>query len=1540
LTLVGIWVAAPAIRAASLERLTRNITELASNGSRLAGYPGDVAAADLVEGELRAAGVPEVVREEFEVVVPVDRGSRLRLLDDGTEIPLTALWPNMVRTTTTGPDGLTGDLFYGGTGEFQELDGQQVNGSLVLMEFNTWNNWLNPASLGARAIIFIAPEQTTVFEARQKWNWAPLEVARFWLEREEGLALKERLAGGAVKARVWSRMDWEERPSWNVWGVIPGADPLLAQELWAVQTYYDGLSVAPALTPAAESAVGVATLLELAHHLGEHPPGRSVLLLATGGHFTGQAGLKDFLNRHARKRLEFRLKMPQRFVADSLDVDRLLAATARRGTTPDSLGVVLGRDPATGGHTLVSVDLDTLLAKLRLMGMRSTPDSLGIRLEPDSLAIELFISLDLSSHSDQLGIWHNTRDTAYRRFFVPVGRSFARYGAAAGDQLGYEPGRALVNGISPIKGLTWSSYISGDVAIPDGIIAQKAGQMAISLMTVNDSRLQLDTPLDTPRRVAFANVQRQCALLNSVLHAALCDSGVFGSERAELRALHDGNLTDQLVDVRGALRLLPRKGTTTPNVPVPHGVVAIEPSFLEDPWRPVVALADEEGSYRVSGLTPGTVDVQAFVLDEETGSITYATDLGERAQAFGQASRGLSKAETQWTTVLFPAESIEIYDRIHSQYLFTLGRSQSAEILDERGATPSQYGYVQGDWMSTVMVLFGRAEDSLRVVEGCVLLLNNEDASDEKSAQGVGYSLTDRRMVEYGTLEYAGNLWRLNEVRNQRMRQHSIENPRIQARHQRARQLLDAADRARADLRWGEYVEHARAGLGLELQAYGDVRGTQNDVIAGIVFFVALLVPAAFFAERLLFAHPDIRKQLALFGLILLVIWIVLSQVHPAFQLAHPAIILLALMIVVMACFVITLLLSRFNAFMTELRQRRSGTTSGDISRSGAAYVAFMLGISNMRRRVMRTGLTLATITLLTFTVLSFASFRPGVSFVGFDKDWEPPYCGALLHDVQWWPWEYTVLDYFRSHFADHGTVVPRTWLPRGFQEKTLFPVLRDPFQADAGALLGLAVDEPKVTGIDRALIAGSWFEEEREQSAILSGQMAQQLGIGPTDVGRESVAIFGQDWLVRGIFDATVFQEIRDLNDEPLTPAKQKLAQSLMPGMAQLAASALLADDMDLELGVEHLRASRVVVLPYAVLESMDAPLYSVAVRFDEEADGEDLVQQFLTRTGFRFFLGVPGSDGRLQALAYTSLGVTSLEGLGALFIPMLIAGLIVLNTMMGAVYERFREIGVYSSVGLAPLHIAFLFVAEACVYGVLGVTIGYILGQVVAKLLIVFDMVGGVSLNYSSSAAIGSAVLVMLVVLASTAYPARVASQLAVPDVVRRWQLPDPEGDVWCFPFPFTVNRNAIESLCGYLYRYFTSYGHESVGKLYTERTRILSQVGPDGAESYAVQLLVWLAPFDMGVSQYLQFTIEPTDVRDIHGIELWIERISGPVAFWQRLNLAFMLDMRKQFLVWQTLKEELHAEHADLARQVALDASSVEGVPSATTEERATV
>jgi hypothetical protein len=232
--------------------------------------------------------------------------------------------------------------------------------------------------------------------------------------------------------------------------------------------------------------------------------------------------------------------------------------------------------------------------------------------------------------------------------------------------------------------------------------------------------------------------------------------------------------------------------------------------------------------------------------------------------------------------------------------------------------------------------------------------------------------------------------------------------------------------------------------------------------------------------------------------------------------------------------------------------------------------------------------------------------------------------------------------------------------------------------------------------------------------------------------------------------------------------------------------------------------------------------------------------------------------------------------------------------------------------------MHIALLFVAEACVYAVIGVTLGYILGQGLGKVLIWVDLLEGMNLNYSSMSAIVSALLVMAVVLLSTIYPARVAARSAVPDTVRRWNPPPPEGDRWEFDFPFMVSEGEVQGVCGFLANFFNAYSEESIGDFYAEKVRVVTEKGTQG-EEYAVQLLLWLAPFDMGVSQFLQLEFLPTQMSGVYTIQLFIQRISGQDTFWQRINHRFFNRLRKEFLIWHTLKSDARVFHRETAERM---------------------
>ena len=74
-----------------------------------------------------------------------------------------------------------------------------------------------------------------------------------------------------------------------------------------------------------------------------------------------------------------------------------------------------------------------------------------------------------------------------------------------------------------------------------------------------------------------------------------------------------------------------------------------------------------------------------------------------------------------------------------------------------------------------------------------------------------------------------------------------------------------------------------------------------------------------------------------------------------------------------------------------------------------------------------------------------------------------------------------------------------------------------------------------------------------------------------------------------------------------------------------------------------------------------------------------------------------------------------------------------------------------------------------------------GYVVGQVANKILMVTNLMPGLYLNFSSMSAVTSTVIVVAVVLLSTLYPARKASEVATPSVDRSWKVPDPVGDDW---------------------------------------------------------------------------------------------------------------------------------------------------------------
>ena len=133
----------------------------------------------------------------------------------------------------------------------------------------------------------------------------------------------------------------------------------------------------------------------------------------------------------------------------------------------------------------------------------------------------------------------------------------------------------------------------------------------------------------------------------------------------------------------------------------------------------------------------------------------------------------------------------------------------------------------------------------------------------------------------------------------------------------------------------------------------------------------------------------------------------------------------------------------------------------------------------------------------------------------------------------------------------------------------------------------------------------------------------------------------------------------------------------------------------------------------------------------------------------------------------------------------------------------------------------------AEASVFATLGAVFGYLCGQILTMGLAQWGFLGGMSLNYSSLATVYATLVVMIVVFLSTIYPAKKAANMTVEDVSRRWSPPAPDGDDWCFEFPFTVNMIEAYPLANYLLHIFQTHEDSAAENFVTEGSSLLSLI-----------------------------------------------------------------------------------------------------------------
>jgi len=154
------------------------------------------------------------------------------------------------------------------------------------------------------------------------------------------------------------------------------------------------------------------------------------------------------------------------------------------------------------------------------------------------------------------------------------------------------------------------------------------------------------------------------------------------------------------------------------------------------------------------------------------------------------------------------------------------------------------------------------------------------------------------------------------------------------------------------------------------------IRNSKNEAVYGIIFYLLLLIPFAFFAEKLVIGSSDIRRQIMWVGIIFLAVFFALREIHPAFEIVRSSFMILLGFITLMLSILVTFFVSsKFGAAVTEYQKIIHGQqATADVSKASAAFTGFLLGINNMRKRKVRTALTASTLVLITFVMICFTA--------------------------------------------------------------------------------------------------------------------------------------------------------------------------------------------------------------------------------------------------------------------------------------------------------------------------------------------------------------------------------------------------------------------------------------------------------------------------------------------------------------------------------------------------------------------------------------
>ncbi|MEM3648045.1 MAG: M28 family peptidase [Thermoproteota archaeon] len=1422
------------------EKIKYHVETLSSFGSRVTGYPGCSSAADYIHRMLESYGLT-VFRQQYSVVVPVDHGSNIYVFDKNGKVEKSieayAVWPNLIQTCKT-PTTIKGQLLYVGNGELSDFNGKIVKDKIVLMDFNSGDNWINAAKLGAKAVIFIAPPETSYTEAREKFLKTPIYFPRLYVSEQDGMALWELALSKSPTVGVSLNMQYETVEAENVIGVINGT--VSTEDIIVVAAHYDTWSAIPRIAPGTDEATAVSFLLELAKYFAQNPPKKTLWLVALSGHYQALAGAREFTEQFF-----FGGKKIWAFIGLDFSTDSDQVAILYRGHMYDFGG--------TG----------VILRWTRWLGPR-------------------IFDVYIPALETQQGRSYNVRNGF-------VGFSYG-----------------------------WWCSIPVPYMLDSEPFAIAHG-LGFTIRTDGVRRSHWGHPLS--REVNFENLWPQVEVASAIVFGLANEDQISPSPQPAryLFTAAGGDLAGFLT-VRGkVLYYNVSRGWYEPFSDAICVATRIDKGFSSYPFSTIITMSDENGEFTVIGASGygyghgyGIVDqwnFEAYHLDGETGLIDYAPDYGQYGMRSIQFTYSLNTQPYNVSTVLFRSSSAVIFDVIdpvafnpkvffdprfeNSQHSWTIAGRWSLNIYDF--STLSEYimwGYYSVGFEDVAMV-FVPPNTSFMILyranqQIVGILLNASDTYP----QGYGFFIGSNQELHIPMTAYkfVKDLFYLTNDRYLNLKSSSLRNPVVEKDMEELTKHMRAAEDALTALKYDNTYSELLLAWGWAARGYLETMSVIYDAVNINVIFFALLLAFVFFFERLVFESTGSKRGIitaSLFAILLYAYW----YIHPAPKLAVNAIMSpLSVAILVLFIFVSILLADRMGKIIRGAKLKLIGKHFVEQATMSLTTMSFSYSPRVMRKRRIRTSLVMSTVLITTFALIAFTSIFPtSEAKFAFLPDLPSTYEGLLFKKeiyVSLAPDNIinpTFLDSVKA-MAPNAIVAPRVWhYPQLIGTEAVYQnVLSDSGSARVKAVLGLSPNEIELYTTS---VKGRWFHDFDRFACLLPETIAERLQV---DVG-DTIKYGSFNFTVIGIYNSELFNSIRDLDNYAITPVDPNLIPSLAAGRP-----------VEGQVQAIPLSWEEIIVVPWkTAYHDLGGFIASVSLRTDDRSTIKNISNSLaLILKGVRIYTS-------LEEKVYVPSPVGWFEAQGWAFtiVPIILGCLTMFNTIITGVKERVGEIKIYSSIGLSPKGVTLIFFAESIIYAVTAGVLGYLLG-IAANLILVETgyLPAGFVSNTSSLATVVVLIASISSIILATIYPAIIASRLITPSLERKWKITTkPKGDEWSIPLPVSVESDTeVYGIINYLAEYFSAHTVES------EQPFIVMDIKPSPEEK-TLRTTMRLLPLESNVIQDLAVRSYRPENETKWFFSVDIKKLSGVPTVWASTNRVVVDVIRKQLLLWRSLREE---------------------------------